>query len=107
MRNLLFVLVFISITVLGCGGNKSPLENCADERYYSYQEKYIKFYKFNLLQKPYKVKMTRESYVNYHKECEKERMITPKTFDAEFAEELPKELYEYDPSKTGKIKTNN
>jgi len=31
MRNLLFVLVFISIIVLGCGGTKSPLENCADE----------------------------------------------------------------------------
>ena len=88
MRNLLFVLVFISITVLGCGGNKSPLENCADERqmiyYYDGFEKLYGLSIEQFLKKSYKKKMQNPLYKMWHKDCEEERMVAPKIFDAEY-----------------------
>jgi hypothetical protein len=79
MRNLLFVLLFISITVLGCGDNKSVLENCADENFKS-----TKKLKQELLKKSYKKKLQNEDYYVEHIVCEKTREISPKTFDAKY-----------------------
>tara|TARA_B110000196_G_C20962120_1_gene574514 strand:+ start:87 stop:326 length:240 start_codon:yes stop_codon:yes gene_type:complete len=78
MRNLLFVLVFISITILGCGWNKSSLENCADERY-AKQNKEL-----NLLKKSLKKKLKNNSYYTSHRVCEKTREVVPKSFDAKY-----------------------
>jgi hypothetical protein len=79
MRNLLFVLVFISITVLGCGGNKSSLENCADERLARWRNKEL-----NLLKKSLKKKLKNNSYYTSHRVCEREREVSPKSFDAKY-----------------------
>ena len=79
MRNLLFVLVFISMTVLGCEGNKSPLENCADKPFVKYIGPNHAIHKMS-----YKEKMQDPYYVNEHRECEKERMVAPKTFDVKY-----------------------
>ena len=88
MRNILFVLVFISITVLGCGGNKSPMENCTDERlnrYYSDDfQKYQDLPIEEFLKKSYKKKMQNSLYKMYHEDCEEERNRLPQTFDAEY-----------------------
>ena len=79
MRNLLFVLLFISITVLGCGGNKSTLENCADELYVNTRNREL-----NLLKKRLKKKLKNNNYYAVHRICEKEREDVPKSFDAKF-----------------------
>jgi len=84
MRNLLFVLVFISITVLGCEGNKSPLENCADTKFKKFNTK--KDFEFKnttvveFFKKSYKEKMQFYWYEHYNIECEQERKFAPKTF---------------------------
>jgi len=84
MRNLLFVLVFISIILLGCGGNKSPLENCADERYRKNYTIAKKNKELNLLKKPLKKKLKNNSYYYSHIGCEKMREVAPKSFDAKY-----------------------
>ena len=104
MRNLLFVLVFVSITILGCGWFKSPMENCADERLNRYQHDRELLYNEDVidttddayfersyglpieefLKKSYKKKMQNYSYEWQHRQCEKERVVAPKTFDAEY-----------------------
>ena len=78
MRNILFVLVFISITIFGCGWFKSPVENCADERYK------LSGIQQSVLKKSYKERMKNTYYRIMHMECEKIRMVAPKTFDAEY-----------------------
>ena len=75
MRNLLFVLVFISITVLGCGNNKSPLEDCADE-FSGASEEFLK--------KSLKEKLQDDNYYIHHHLCEQLREKSPKTFDAKY-----------------------
>jgi hypothetical protein len=81
MRNLLFVLVFISIILLGCGGNKSPLENCADEKWIKYEAGSVA----EFIKKPLKEKLkTSIYYIVHHQECEKERTVYPRTFDAKY-----------------------
>tara|TARA_S200000501_G_scaffold61467_1_gene52083 strand:- start:139 stop:390 length:252 start_codon:yes stop_codon:yes gene_type:complete len=82
MRNLLFVLVFVSITILGCGENKSPLENCADQLYARLNSKENK--ELNLLEKSYKKKLQNNSYYNSHRVCETKRERFPKSFDAKY-----------------------
>ena len=81
MRNLLFVLVFISIIILGCGGNKSPLENCADQRYARLNSKENTE---NLLEKSYKKKLQNNKYYTSHRVCERNRDMFPKSFDAKY-----------------------
>ena len=78
MRNLLFVLVFISITVLGCGWFKSPMENCTDEKYK------LSGIRPSVLKKSYKEKMQDHYYSYLHEDCEKKRMVAPKTFDVKY-----------------------
>ena len=87
MRNLLFVLVFVSITIFGCGGNKSPLEKCAETKLenpnYDFEEKidWEDFHRENI-----KEKIKAGSYEYFYKICEKERMVapSPKTFDVKW-----------------------
>jgi len=80
MRNLLFVLVFVSIIVLGCGESekrtKGPLENCADEE--------LGFTDENFHKKSYKEKMQDTFYSESHRWCEYDRVDAPKTFDAKY-----------------------
>ena len=79
MRNLLFVLVFISMTLSCYGGNKSVLENCADEKYARRDAKEL-----NLLKKSYKEKLQNNKYYYSHIGCEKMREVSPKSFDARY-----------------------
>ena len=81
MRNLLFVLVFISIILLGCGRNKSPLENCADEKWINQEASSVA----EFIKKPLKEKLeTSYFYIAHHQECEEERTDYPRTFDAQY-----------------------
>jgi len=74
MRNILFVLVFISITVLGCGGNKSSVENCTDERFdYYYSKTWVKSAREEFLKKSYKKKMQNPTYKFYDDACKQIR----------------------------------
>jgi len=82
VRNLLFVLVFISIIVLGCGWFKSPLENCADIGFTVTGN--TKDYVREFLKKSYKEKMQGGHYAYWHRQCEQLRMDAPKTFDAKY-----------------------
>lgn len=82
MRNLLFVLVFVSITIFGCGENKSPLENCADGRYSRLNSKENK--ELNLLEKSLKKKLQNNKYYASHRVCERNRDMFPKSFDAKY-----------------------
>tara|TARA_S200000501_G_scaffold76705_1_gene68533 strand:- start:167 stop:421 length:255 start_codon:yes stop_codon:yes gene_type:complete len=83
MRNLLIVLVFVSITILGCGENNSLLEKCADKSSNLLREK-ITPAEQEFLNKSLKEKLQYDFYEYMHSRCEEERMKAPKTFDAKY-----------------------
>ena len=69
---------------MGCEGNKSPLENCADTKFKKFNSK--KDFEFKnttvveFFKKSYKEKLQFDGYEYYHIQCEHESKDAPKTF---------------------------